>query len=225
MIHPPTKFHTNPLSHFFNLHTSASGNNNNSPPVNNDSKDTTIEPEIDLENSTNSNFAPELTSVAAKSSFTIAAILGLKKNGINQHHKFHENENHPFVNGRGFNNVMNLSMSNQRPPPNQAIIENPAHQNQQFRALSLPLHHHHYHHQQQHLHHSASAGNSALQSLQQLQQQHTNNQIVRELQNRDKMRQHGMWIIMFRDEYLCKRNRVGTTCFDDVLVRNSRNAV
>jgi hypothetical protein len=191
MIHPPAKFHTNPLSHFFNLHTSA--NNNNSPPADNDSKEPINEPEIDLENSTHSNFAPELTSVTAKSSFTIAAILGLKKNGINQHHKFHENENLPFANGRGYNNVMNLSMSNQRPPPNQPIIENPPHPNQQFRALSLPLHHHHYHHQQ-HLHHTAtSAGNSALQSLQQLQQQHTNNQIVRELQNRDKMRQHGMY--------------------------------
>lgn len=176
----------NPLTHFFNLHSaaSASGDTYRSEPEMTDEEE-----EIDVDDSVNINnhHSPskcheEHTELdTQKSSFTIAAILGLKAAAAAHSHTMNEGGNvhsggfkpnytstiiHPNLAAgqRPFNDVMNLTLSSslmqspqQHPKYNQAPSA--------FLASTFQHHHHH-----------PSAG-SALQNLQKLHQQHVSNSL------------------------------------------------
>ncbi len=97
MLQNPSKCHQNPLSQFFALHSAQSINH----------QSMTIKNEMDNE----SNHRTHLDSFNGNigKSFTIAAILGLKKNAAaameHHHHHHHHHNNKDFA-------VMNLSLNN-----------------------------------------------------------------------------------------------------------------
>lgn len=86
MIYQPPKYHSNSFTHFLQLHSSI--NNNNSLNSNRSSeeqlnKNEHTKLEIHDNNSNGSNTSLEVVNDGIGKSFTIAAILGLKKNSVN----------------------------------------------------------------------------------------------------------------------------------------------
>lgn len=159
MIHHPSKYHPNSLSHFLALHST-------SPKL--------MSSKIDMENSSNTTQLDTISGNIGKS-FTIAAILGLKKNAaaaaMEHHHNNHHSHHHHQQNNKDYA-VMNLSI-NQQNMKNCINSNNfdSDHTSQNVNsgnripigaigAIGTHLNTHH---------HNASA----LQSLQQLHQQHT----------------------------------------------------
>lgn len=145
MLHQPSKYHPNPLTHLLNLHSTNASQN--SPGSNHHHH-------LDVEN--NSTTSLDVVHGNIGKSFTIAAILGLKKAAAAA-----ENNN--------FNDVMNLSLNHQTHLKNVNNFEN---ENRLLNGngnlnLNIPLGQHYNHHH----HHN---GTSALQSLQQLHQHHAN---------------------------------------------------
>lgn len=86
MIYQPPKYHSNSFTHFLQLHSSINNNNslahNNRLPEDSQSDDHT-KLEIHDHNSNGSNTSLEVVNDSVGKSFTIAAILGLKKNSVN----------------------------------------------------------------------------------------------------------------------------------------------
>lgn len=141
MLHQPSKYHPNPLTHLLNLHSTNASQN--SPGLNHHHH-------IDVENTSTTSL--DVVHGNIGKSFTIAAILGLKKAAA----------------AADFNDVMNLSL-------NQSHLKTGSNFENENRLLSgngslnlnIPLGQHYNHHH----HHN---GTSALQSLQQLHQHHAN---------------------------------------------------
>lgn len=202
MLHHPSKYHSNPLSHFLALHSS----NVSTIGPSSDSSDRNAK--IDMEHCNNTQTSLDEISGNIGKSFTIAAILGLKKNAAavaaaaameNHHHHHHHHLQHN--NNKDFT-VMNLSLNGHSVKSSLSLNNDGygggggggtggggsvinGNQPAETRLLStnsgrLPLglgqhfssHHHHHTHNSNH-HGTASA----LQSLQQLQQQHNQNAI------------------------------------------------
>lgn len=95
MLQNPSKCHQNPLSHFFALHSSQSINHQSMSVKN------------EMEHETNHRTHLDSFNGNIGKSFTIAAILGLKKNAAAamEHHHHHHHNNKDFA-------VMNLSLNN-----------------------------------------------------------------------------------------------------------------
>lgn len=156
MIHPSTKYPTSTLSHFL-TGVSAPGN----IPSHHHQPTQTLS---DLENSHNTPL--EVVNGSIGKSFTIAAILGLKKNAAAAAAAAADNNN------RSFEDVMNLSLSHNHLSTDSSKSSNHFAENQRLISLAgnnltrLPgmsaLSPHYSHHTP-----------SALQSLQQLHQQHS----------------------------------------------------
>lgn len=90
MIYQPPKYHhSNSFSHFLQLHSSINNNNSNSivksnqPPTDEEQNDSKLDINDGASNASNTSLEVVNDSVG-KSSFTIAAILGLKKNSALQ---------------------------------------------------------------------------------------------------------------------------------------------
>jgi hypothetical protein len=88
MIYQPPKYHSNSFTHFLQLHSSINNNNNsltnsnrNPEDLHGDEHNTKLE--IHDSNSNGSNTSLEVVNDSVGKSFTIAAILGLKKNSVN----------------------------------------------------------------------------------------------------------------------------------------------
>lgn len=86
MIYQPPKYHSNSFTHFLQLHSSISNNNslvhsNRLPEDSHSDEHTKLE--IHDNNSNGSNTSLEVVNDSIGKSFTIAAILGLKKNSVN----------------------------------------------------------------------------------------------------------------------------------------------
>lgn len=147
MIHQPSKYHhphqhhSNPLTHFLSLHSSPSASPMGHLDTSGSIKNGQDEEEIDVdslhkEEGQDENTDLDVVSGSMGKSFTIAAILGLKKNvavaaaaalasindsNNNQHPGNYKNTNVNYPNGythqqhlqnqRHFNDVMNLSMN------------------------------------------------------------------------------------------------------------------
>lgn len=147
MLHHPTKHHPTSISHFLALHQNSTAT---SPTSN------SVGLQNDLETSSGTHLDAINTNIGK--SFTIAAILGLKKNAaaaMDHHHNGHKD----FA-------VMNLSMAGPHHGAMKAnLMENM--NNRVPMAFGQHLN-------QQHLHHPHHHSSSALQSLQQQfqQQQH-----------------------------------------------------
>ncbi|XP_059620663.1 homeobox protein Hox-C4 [Phlebotomus argentipes] len=155
MIHPSTKYPSNPLSHFLSgVSTPGPIASHHHPPVQTLS---------DLENGHNTPL--EVVNGSIGKSFTIAAILGLKKNAAAAAAAAADNNN------RSFEDVMNLSLNHNMSSDSSKSVGHFA-DNQRLISLgasNLPrlpgistLSPHYAHHPP-----------SALQSLQQLHQQHS----------------------------------------------------
>lgn len=90
MIYQPPKYHSNSFTHFLQLHSSINNNNSGSlahthrNPEDLHSNDDHTKLEIHDNNSNASNTSLEVVNDNIGKSFTIAAILGLKKNSVNQ---------------------------------------------------------------------------------------------------------------------------------------------
>lgn len=170
MLHHPSKHHPNSISHFLALHHTAAS----TVPTSNG---------LGLQmNTPNGTHLDSINSSIGKS-FTIAAILGLKKNAsaaMDAHH-----------NQKDFA-VMNLSMSGSH--HNHNPIKNSLMENMNSRApLAFGQHIN-----QQHLHHSHHHSSSALQSLQQQfqqqhQQQHHNNQNIGQFHVKERSKGGGKY--------------------------------
>lgn len=85
MIYQPSKYHTNSFTQFLQLHSSI---NNNSNTENSGNLEETLSEnqndKLDLtDNNSSSNTSLEVVNDSIGKSFTIAAILGLKKNSVN----------------------------------------------------------------------------------------------------------------------------------------------
>lgn len=153
MIHQTSKYHPNSLSHFLALHTTT-------PKL--------MSSKIDMENSSNATQLDTISGNIGKS-FTIAAILGLKKNAaaaaMEHHHNNHHLHHHHHQNSKDYT-VMNLSINqqNMKNSINNSNFDNEHASHNVNSGNRLPIgslgsHHH---------------NASALQSLQQqLHQQHT----------------------------------------------------
>lgn len=171
MLHHPSKYHPNPLSHFLALHSSSANNSMGSG-------------KIDLENSVNQTPLDDLSGSVGKS-FTIAAILGLKKNATAG------TMDHLDPNSKDFA-VMNLSLNNHNLlKTNLNLSDNFTNENRLLGSNSgrLPLNlGQHFnpsiHHNPHHNHHGNAS--SALQSLQQLHQQHTSQNSTFQSRERSK---------------------------------------
>ena len=89
MIYQPPKYHSNSFTHFLQLHSSINNNNNGTlanthrNPQDLHSNDEHTKLEIHDTNSNASNTSLEVVNDSIGKSFTIAAILGLKKNSVN----------------------------------------------------------------------------------------------------------------------------------------------
>lgn len=88
MIYQPPKYHSNSFTHFLQLHSSINNNNiNNNHSLVNSHRHPEGDEHTKLElhdaNSNSSNTSLEVVSDSIGKSFTIAAILGLKKNSVN----------------------------------------------------------------------------------------------------------------------------------------------
>jgi hypothetical protein len=87
MIYQPPKYHSNSFTHFLQLHSSINNNNNGLANVNRNPADVSGDEHTKLElhdsNSNASNTSLEVVNDSVGKSFTIAAILGLKKNSVN----------------------------------------------------------------------------------------------------------------------------------------------
>lgn len=163
MLHQPSKYHPNPLTHLLNLHST--NTSQNSPGSNHHHH-------LDVENTSKTSL--DVVHGNIGKSFTIAAILGLKKAAAAA-----ENNN--------FNDVMNLSL-NQTHLKNVNNFEN---ENRLINGngslnLNIPLGQHYNHHH----HHN---GASALQSLQQLHQHHANSAGFH-----SRERNRGLLILIFK---------------------------
>lgn len=147
MLHHPTKHHPTSISHFLALHQNSTAT---SPTSN------SVGLQNDLETSSGTHLDAINTNIGK--SFTIAAILGLKKNAaaaMDHHHHGHKD----FA-------VMNLSMAG----PHHGAMKANLMENMNNRVpIAFGQHLN-----QQHLHHPHHHSSSALQSLQQQfqQQQH-----------------------------------------------------
>lgn len=85
MIYQPPKYHSNSFTHFLQLHSSINNNSSLGTPHRNAEElhqDENTKIEIN-ENSDASNTSLEVVNDSIGKSFTIAAILGLKKNSVN----------------------------------------------------------------------------------------------------------------------------------------------
>lgn len=175
MLHHPSKHHPNSISHFLALHHTAAS----TVPTSNG---------LGLQmDTTNSTHLDTINSSIGKS-FTIAAILGLKKNAsaaMDAHH-----------NQKDFA-VMNLSMSgshHNHNPIKTSLMEN---MNNSRAPLAFGQHinqqHHHHHH------HSSSALQSLQQQFQQQhqqhqqQQQHHNNQNIGQFHVKERSKGGGKY--------------------------------
>lgn len=104
MIYQPSKYHTNSFTHFLQLHSSI--NNNNSNTENSGNLEESLSEnqnheKLDLtDNNSSSNTSLEVVNDSIGKSFTIAAILGLKKNSV------------CGVNPLGINNRQNQDLEN-----------------------------------------------------------------------------------------------------------------
>lgn len=86
MIYQPPKYHSNSFTHFLQLHSSINNNNGSLANTNQnpeDLNDAHAKLEILDNNSNASNTSLEVVNDSIGKSFTIAAILGLKKNSVN----------------------------------------------------------------------------------------------------------------------------------------------
>lgn len=90
MIYQPPKYHhSNSFSHFLQLHSSINNNNSNGTSIVNSNQpqndDEQIDSKMDIhDDASNSNTSLEVVNDSIGKSFTIAAILGLKKNSALQ---------------------------------------------------------------------------------------------------------------------------------------------
>jgi hypothetical protein len=99
MIYQPPKYHhSNSFSHFLQLHSSINANNNTSNPIVNSNRvqadDEQNDSKLDIQDdatSNASNTSLEVVNDSIGKSFTIAAILGLKKNSALQTRSQHDN--------------------------------------------------------------------------------------------------------------------------------------
>lgn len=197
MLHHPSKYHSNPLSHFLALHSS----NVSSIGPSSDNSDRNAK--IDMDHCNNGQTSLDEISGNIGKSFTIAAILGLKKNAAavaaaaamenhhhHHHHHLHHNNNKDFsvmnlsLNGHSVKSSLSLNndgygggggggvISGNQPAENRLLSAS----NSGRLPLGLGQHFssHHHHHTHNSNHHGTA---SALQSLQQLQQQHNQNAI------------------------------------------------
>lgn len=124
MIYQPPKYHSNSFTHFLQLHSSINNNNNNGNNNNNiitnssrsngeiESTNDDDHSKLDIQdhNSNASNTSLEVVNESIGKSFTIAAILGLKKNSVNQL-GLHSHENVSSLNdyNADFPNIINLT--------------------------------------------------------------------------------------------------------------------
>lgn len=160
MIHHPSKFHPTSLSQFLALHSS-------SPKL--------MPGNIDMDNSSGPNQSSlEAISGNIGKSFTIAAILGLKKNAAAMEHHHHLHSHHHMQQGnvhKDYAAVMNLSinqqnvkncMNNNFDNEHNGVINSGCNRLPTVLAAAN--------------HHSTNHSNNALQSLQHLHHQHTHSQ-------------------------------------------------
>lgn len=171
MLHQPSKYHTNPLSHFLALHSNAKNSINS---ANNS--------HIELDNSNSTSL--DVVNENIGKSFTIAAILGLKQSAAAMEQS----------NNKDFADVINLSLNQQQ--LNKVNLNNNYPNDNRFLnhganmvRLSAPLSHNFNTlvHQTAMSHHASNA-NSALQSLQQLHHQQSAQNNSGNTGNREKCR-------------------------------------
>lgn len=124
MIYQPPKYHTNSFSHLLQLHSSINGNSNSILHSNRmigeeSQSDDRTKLEIHDHSSNTSNTSLEVVSNdSIGKSFTIAAILGLKKNSVNPLHALQARQNCEIeenssvindYNAQDFPNIINLT--------------------------------------------------------------------------------------------------------------------
>lgn len=125
MIYQPPKYHhSNSFSHFLQLHSSISNNSANrqqSPTVDDDQNDSKLDMHDDTASNA-SNTSLEVVNESMGKSFTIAAILGLKKNSTlqsrGQHNHCELDENAANImndyNSNFHSNIINLTKSHSK---------------------------------------------------------------------------------------------------------------
>lgn len=124
----PPKFPSHPLSHLLSLHTSGTIPNVNSHNTQLGAFDSNLHNQT---NSKNSNQTLNVCNGQIGKSFTIAAILGLKKNAAAVAAAVASGENNNNSNNSSFNGVVNLSLNHHRNFSNMHNTSNTALQNLQ----------------------------------------------------------------------------------------------
>lgn len=116
MIYQPSKYHTNSFTHFLQLHSSITKNGSNSLNRGQDDGIAEDHVKLDLNENSSSNTSLEVVNESIGKSFTIAAILGLKKSSVNHHLGLNQRQTNDIdVNNcmndynSDFSNIINLS--------------------------------------------------------------------------------------------------------------------
>jgi len=175
MIYQQPKYHSNSFTHFLQLHSSIN-NNNNSININGGSNinshsanripdeslgDENVKLDIHDHNSNTSNTSLEVVNDSIGKSFTIAAILGLKKNSVDQLNRQHcgvdldesgndyNSEFSSIINLTAHSKVLFQKFDNDNRHNYMHTTTSTTQQQQQSDQQQQPQHHHHQHHHSQ----------------------------------------------------------------------------